>query len=146
MAEPLNGAETLYVLGQNPANVPSPVPQFTRVRDVAGAPKFVNAAVTAAGTTQGTATVLTAASLVNVTTGTSNQGVLLPASAGLVGKTIQVYNFTGAALKIYPNGTETIDGGSASAAVTLSAANRGVSFLCLVAGNWISALIGAVSS
>jgi len=147
MATPLNGAETFEVLGQASAagTAPAATTQTVRTRDVAQAPKLV-ASVVAAGTTQGTATVLSAAGLINVATGTANQGVLLPTSTTIVGKTIYVYNNTGATIKIYPFGTETIDGGSASAAVTLTSANRGASFTCLVSGNWESALIGAVSS
>lgn len=147
MATPLNGAEVLEVLGQaNPGGTsPAATTQTTRTRDIAQAPKLIDK-VTAAGTTQGTATTLNTAGLINVSVGTANQGIILPTSTTIVGKKITVYNNTGATIKIYPFGTETIDGGSASAAVTLTSANRGASFTCVVSGNWISELIGAVSS
>lgn len=144
MAVPLNGAETLNVLGQSNNSSPAATTQQVYVRDIAQAPQLVNAGVVAAGTTQSGATVLNSAGLVQVATGTANQGVLLPAS--LAGKQIEILNSTGNALKVYPNGTDTVDGGSASAAVTISSATRGAIFTCYVAGAWISNVIGAATS
>lgn len=52
-----------------------------------------------------------------------------------------------ATFNIYPqNATDTIDGGTAGASVTLTSAHRGSSFYCGVTGNWTSDLFGAVSS
>lgn len=101
------------------------------------------AAVTAAGTTQGTATALTADQN-NVATGTANQGVVLP--TGVAGMRVLVWNSTGATIKIYPAGTGTIDAGSASAAVTLTSAHRAAEFFCQSANVWVSAIVGAAST
>jgi hypothetical protein len=101
------------------------------------------AAVTAAGTTQGTATALTADQN-NVATGTANQGVVLP--TGVPGMRVLVWNSTGATIKIYPAGTGTIDGGGASAAVTLTSAHRAAEFFCQSANTWVSAIVGAAST
>lgn len=101
------------------------------------------AAVAAAGTTQGGATQLTAA-LNNVATGTANQGVILPAA--VPGTRVVVNNATGATIKVYPQGTGTIDGGSASAAQTLTSAHRGAEFFCFVAGAWVSSIFGAATT
>jgi hypothetical protein len=101
------------------------------------------ASVTAAGTTQGTATALTADQN-NIATGTANQGVVLP--TGVPGMRVLVWNSTGNTIKIYPAGTGTIDGGSASAAVTLTSAHRAAEFFCQSANTWVSALVGAAST
>lgn len=100
-------------------------------------------AIVATGTTQATSNPMKS-SLVNVTTGTSNQGISLPPC------TVPSYvnNATGATIKIYPfTAAGTIDGGSAGAAVTLTSAHRGAWFYPLPGIDlWASALIGAVSS
>jgi hypothetical protein len=58
---------------------------------------------------------------------------LLPANA-LAGQELTVMNSSATnTLKVYPDGTGTINGGSASAAKTL-AANTGATYLCLTAG------------
>jgi hypothetical protein len=101
-----------------------------------------NAAVTAAGTTQGGATATTG-NIVNVTTGTANQGILLPVTAN----NVAVINGTGNTIKVYPaTAAGTIDGGSAGAAVTLTSAHRGATFYNVGADVWTSSLFGAVSS
>jgi hypothetical protein len=52
-----------------------------------------------------------------------------------------------ATMAIFPGqSADTIDGGTAGASVSLTSAHRGAQFYCVVAGNWISDLIGAVSS
>lgn len=76
----------------------------------------VTAAVSAAGTTQGTATALTSDTNV-VTAVAAGSGVTLPAA--LTGKVIVVHNTGANPLLIYPAGTNTIDLLSASAAITL---------------------------
>lgn len=103
----------------------------------------VNGAVTAAGSTQGAATPVTG-NLVNVSTGTANQGILLP--VGVPGMTIVVNNATGNTIKIYPNGTGQIDAGGASTAQTLTSAHRGCTLYCFAANLWVSSLFGAVTS
>jgi len=70
-------------------------------------------AVSAAGTTQGTATALTSSShfqLWEVTTATGNQGVKLPTSAASYRGSVA--NNTGAVIKVYPAGSGTINGAS----------------------------------
>lgn len=102
----------------------------------------VNAAVTAAGTTQGTATATTG-NIVNVSVGTANQGILLP----VVSNNVAVINGTGNTIKVYPaTAAGTIDGGSAGAAVTLTSAHRGATFYNIGSDVWTSSLFGAVSS
>ena len=63
-------------------------------------------AVTAAGTTQGTATALTATYNL-VTTATANQGVLLPDAVS--GKRCTIVNLSTADIKVYPSTSENID-------------------------------------
>jgi hypothetical protein len=66
----------------------------------------VNASVTAAGTTQGTATALTKTYNI-VNTASANQGVQLPdASAGT---RVTIFNSTTATIKIYPYSSESIN-------------------------------------
>ena len=77
-------------------------------------------------------------------TGTANQGVVLP--TGVPGMRVLVWNSTGNTIKIYPAGTGTIDGGSASAAQTLTSAHRAAEFFCQSANTWVSALVGAATS
>lgn len=92
----------------------------------------ISAAVSAAGSTQGTATALTKTYNI-VSTASANQGVVLPAAtAGLI---INVYNTSGATIKVYPGSSETIDGGSANAAVEL-VTNNGSEFVGTGTGAW----------
>ncbi len=49
--------------------------------------------------------------------------------------------------QIFPGqSADKIDGGTAAASVNLTAAHRGATFYCAVAGNFVSSLFGAVSS
>jgi len=59
----------------------------------------VNGAVTAAGTTQGTATAITADAAV-VTTATTGQGVIL--YNGVIGDSQEIYNDTIVDIRVYP--------------------------------------------
>jgi hypothetical protein len=77
----------------------------------------VDATVTAAGTTQGDATALTKAVSI-VTTATSNQGVKLPTAAAGISATI--VNTTAVTIKVYPNTSDVIDGGTVNVAVYLA--------------------------
>jgi hypothetical protein len=79
--------------------------------------KSVAGTVTAAGTTQGDATALTK-TLNMITTATANQGVKLPTAAA--GLTIKVINTTAVTIKVYPNTSDVIDGGTVNAAVNLA--------------------------
>ena len=79
--------------------------------------KSVAGTVSAAGTTQGDATALTK-TLNLITTATANQGVKLPTAAA--GLTIKVINTTAVTIKVYPNTSDVIDGGTVNAGVNLS--------------------------
>src|SRR6056300_1049714 len=69
----------------------------------------VTATITAAGSTQGDAVALT--ETVNVvTTASANQGVKL--KSAVAGLKVEIYNNTSADIKVYPNTSDTIDGGS----------------------------------
>lgn len=77
-------------------------------------------AVTAAGTTQATATVLTRA--VNmVTGGSTNNGVILPAPIG--GERVFVRNNLGVDIKVWPHSGGQINNGGTNASATLSASS-----------------------
>ena len=77
----------------------------------------VDALVTAAGTTQGGATALTKTVSI-VTTATADQGVVLPTAAAGISATI--VNTTAVNIKIYPNTSDVIDGGTVNVAVNLA--------------------------
>ena len=92
----------------------------------------ISATVSAAGSTQGTATALTKTYNI-VSTASANQGVILPsAAAGLV---INLYNVSGNTIKVYPASTETIDGGSANAPIEVVTAN-GAELVGISTGGW----------
>ena len=92
----------------------------------------IAATVSAAGSTQGTATALTKTYNI-VSTASANQGVILPsAAAGLV---INLYNVSGNTIKVYPASTETIDGGSANAPIEVVTAN-GAELVGISTGGW----------
>ena len=92
----------------------------------------ISATVSAAGSTQGTATALTKTYNI-VSTASANQGVILPsAAAGLV---INLYNVSGNTIKVYPASTETIDGGSANAPIEVVTAN-GAELVGVSTGGW----------
>lgn len=95
--------------------------------------------ITAAGTTQGTATPIT--HVLNRTTNASGaNGVLLPAAAAGLQLTVINANTTNA-LKVYPAGTDKIELAAAGAAYSLAAATSGqaakvAQFMCVTAGQW----------
>lgn len=92
----------------------------------------VTAAITAAGSTQGAATALTETINV-VTTATAGQGVKL--KAAVAGLKVEIYNTTSNDIKVYPNTSDTVDGGSANAAKDLPAKCSMV-LVCKDATNW----------
>jgi len=87
----------------------------------------------AAGTNQSTATAILGSRLATVTAADGTKGVLLPVIA--LGTMVRVYNSSASPLKVYPAGTSTINGGSASVAVTVPA-NTLVTFAASSATNW----------
>jgi hypothetical protein len=92
----------------------------------------VSSAVSAAGTVQGDATVLTT-SLNNVTTVAAGTGVILPTTAA--GLRIVVRNGGANALKVYPTGSTTINAAGAGVAFSLDVGAT-VEFIALTATNW----------
>ena len=68
-----------------------------------------------------------------VTTASAAQGVKLKAAA--TGLRVEIYNTTAADIKVYPNTSDTIDGGSANAAKDLPAKTSMV-LVCKDATNW----------
>ena len=79
-----------------------------------------DASVSAAGTTQGAATALTKTyNIVDSATASSAEGIKLPDVAA--GLEAFVLNDTAVTIKIYPFASESIDAGSATAAVNLAA-------------------------
>ena len=92
----------------------------------------ITAAVTAAGTTQAGATALTKTYNV-VTTATSDQGVKLPTAQA--GSVYTVINATGVNVKIYPNTSGTINGGSSNVAVNIPAGTS-TEFIGSSTTNW----------
>ena len=92
-------------------------PSFADLALTGSLTKSVAGTVTAAGTTQGDATVLT--KTVNmITTATASQGVKLPSAAA--GLTIKVINTTAVTIVVYPNTSDVIDGGTVNVGVNLS--------------------------
>ena len=74
------------------------------------------AGVVAAGTNQGTAAALTSG-VVNIVTGADGtKGVVLPSTGS---DNVDVFNSSTSPLYVYPNGTNTINGGAASASILI---------------------------
>lgn len=91
---------------------------------------------TAAGTTQGTATALTApCDIVIVGTATSNQGIKLPAT--VVGLRIVVINNTAVTIKVYPFASSAIDALGANVALSIPA-NAGLELVAATSTQWYS--------
>lgn len=89
--------------------------------------------ITAAGASQGTATVLPPRMAYNVTTTAAGTGVLLPASVS--GAELAVANNGANALLIYPNGSEKINALAASAGFSAAAGTVTILY-CFTAGQW----------
>jgi hypothetical protein len=105
-------------------------PSFADLTLTGSLTKSVAGTVTAAGTTQGDATALT--KTVNmITSATANQGVKLPAA----GLTVKVINTTAVTIKVYPNTSDVIDGGTVNVGVNLSPYSS-VEFVAQDAVDW----------
>lgn len=102
----------------------------------------VGNSLTAAGTTRADALQLSKA-INHMGTVASGTGVILP--TGVVGMTIIVFNAGANVLKVYANGSETIDGTAGSTGVSLTNANR-CAYFFMATNTWISAKLGVVSS
>ena len=95
----------------------------------------VDAAVAAAGNSQATGTALTGAvNIVTSATGTSADGVVLPADRA-VGDILMIVNETAVALDVFPPTGGAINGGSANAAKALVANMSGL-YISTGDGNW----------
>lgn len=95
-----------------------------------------SAAVSAAGSVQGDATVLTK-SYNLVTTATANQGVVFPTA--VTGKTVNILNATAVSIKIYPASGEQIDSLGTNAAKNL-APGASITLVCSSGTLWKSLL------
>lgn len=69
---------------------------------------------------------------------TNADSVKLPPSKNCVGQEFLVINDGAANLAVFPEGTATIDGGGASASVTVTAGRRSL-LICIAVGIWQSA-------
>lgn len=107
-------------------------PSFADLTLTGSLTKSVAGTVAAAGTTQGDATALTK-TLNMITTATANQGVKLPTAAA--GLTIKVINTTAVTIKVYPNTSDVIDGGTVNVGVNLSPYSS-VEFVAQDAVDW----------
>lgn len=94
--------------------------------------------VTAAGTDQGTATALTKYyNIVDAGTAATADGVKLPTA--VANKVVVIVNATTFALDVFPDTSDTIDSGSANAAITMAAGTTR-HFVADGAVNWVSKL------
>ena len=93
----------------------------------------VTAALSSAGSNQGDAAQLAETITVVTTVSADTTGVKLPVA--VAGRTITVFNSTATDCKLYPNSSDTIDGGSANAAITLPA-NTSYTLSCKDATDW----------
>ena len=94
----------------------------------------VNGTISAAGTTQGAATALAKSYNIVKTASVSAEGVALPDC--VAGLEIDILNSTTATIKVYPNTGETIDSGSANAAVSLGS-KMSLKLVGSSATNWV---------
>lgn len=96
----------------------------------------------AVGTTRTDALQLTR-EFTRVSSAASGTGVILP--TGVVGMYISIYNNGANAIKVYANGSETIDGTAGSTGVTLSSGAACV-YVFTIANTWHSFLMGGRSA
>lgn len=101
--------------------------------------------LTATGTNLATALALTKG-VNNVTTAAASTGVVLPSSAAVgVGGRVIIYNNGANAIKVYGQGSDTIDGVAGATGVTLTNALR-CEYRCIAPNTFLSAKLGATSS
>ena len=118
----------------------------TTVSDIVAGKRFnftAAATVAAAGSIQGDATALDSTHSFQIVTGADGaKGVLLPLLAsGNEGICREVYNAASSALKIYPNTSDTINGGSADTAITVPPRAH-VLFRAVSASDWAATIHG----
>lgn len=102
-------------------------------------------AVNAAGTTQGTATVLSAPGniVAVVTPAASQQGVMLPVNAELDAEVVIVPTLATPLITVYPPTSGTIDLLAANTGLAFTTANKNARFKKVSATNWRSFVSGA---
>lgn len=115
---------------------------FTNVTTTGYGAVSVATGLSSAGTDRATALVLSK-EINNITTAAASTGVVLP--AGVVGQKITVFNSGANAIKVYGNGSDTIDGTAGSTGVTLTNAKR-CAYICVAANTIISAQLGVASA
>jgi len=93
----------------------------------------VTAALSSAGSSQGDATQMAETITVVTIVSADTTGVKLPVA--VAGRTVTVFNSTATDCKLYPNSSDTINGGSANAAITLPA-NTSYTLSCKDATDW----------
>jgi hypothetical protein len=104
----------------------------------------VAATVTAhAGGTQAAAFALTKKLNYISVCATTGDSVRLPAS--VAGMKITIFNGGAATARVFGAGTDTVDSAATATGVVLGIGAR-CDYICFVAGNWVSALLGAVSA
>ena len=99
-----------------------------------------------AGTTQTLAGSTKLSPLTIVSAANANDGVALPKATGSGAVYFVITVGSAQTAKVWPQAADKIDGGSAAAAVTLTAAHRAALFIDTTSGNWMSFLLGAVAS
>lgn len=96
-----------------------------------------------AGGTKAAALALTASVNRVTVCATANDSVLLPEA--LAGRQVAVFNDGAASMRVFGQGTDTIDGAATGTGVPLANAKRAL-FICVADGVWISAQLGVVSA
>lgn len=134
-ATPLTGYEIVPISA-------GPVSNFTTVAGLADS-SIVDQTVTALGTNRATAYVIIG-QITNVTTASASTGVVLNAATKPGMKRV-IYNNGANPIKVYANGSDTIDTVAGATGVTLTNALR-CQFTCVAVGVWISAQLGVISA
>jgi hypothetical protein len=104
--------------------------------------RTISDTLTAIGTNQGTGLALTKDFNI-VTSAAGGTGVILPAA--IVGAVVYIQNDGANAIKVYGNGSDTVDGQVGSTGVTLTNTKRAW-FMCTAAATWKSAQAGVASA
>lgn len=123
-------------------------PQIGDINSISGMPIGVPGGFVTASTTHtlaGSPNLPGQINLVNAANANDSVQAPFPALPGAWFVVISVGST--ATMAIFPDiATDKIDGGTAGAFVTLTAAHRGAMFFCAVAGNWVTSLFGTVAS
>lgn len=119
---------------------------FTSVTTTTGINGTSVANALTASTTQTRTGGLALTKAINRVTTVTNSGDAVTLPALTAGQSVEVFNDGANPMKVFPNGaSDTIDGGSGGASVTLTNAKR-AKFICVAANTIISAQLGAISA